>query len=74
MAALGEALDPGARHGLLLFLCRGLWSWARNLRASKSREEPAQTPSSSPTASCERDAVIHILVAMAIETLNRRRS
>src|ERR1700738_870680 len=28
-AALGEALPPEARAGLMLFLRRGLWGWAR---------------------------------------------
>jgi hypothetical protein len=28
-AALGDALPPEARAGLMLFLRRGLWGWAR---------------------------------------------
>jgi hypothetical protein len=31
MAMLGEALPPEARSGLMLFLRRGMWGWARSL-------------------------------------------
>lgn len=31
VAALGEALPPEARSGLMLFLRRGMWGWALSL-------------------------------------------
>lgn len=74
MAALGEALPPEARSGLLLFLCRGMWGWARTLAAQSVREEPTPAPSPTPTAPCEREAVIRVLAAMAIDTHYRRPS
>jgi hypothetical protein len=72
MAALGEALPPEARSGLMLFLRRGMWAWARTLAAPRAREEPTHAPSPSSTAPCERKAVIHVLAAMAMNTHNRR--
>lgn len=72
MAALGEALPPEARSGLMLFLRRGLWGWARMLAAVPSaRQEPTHIPLPDPTAPCERKAVIHVLAAMAINTHDR---
>ena len=74
MAAFGEGLPPEARSGLMLFLCRGMWGWARTLAAQSVREEPIPVPSPSPTAPCEREAVIRVLAAMAIDTHNRSTS
>ena len=36
MAALGEALPPKARSGLMLFLRRGMWGWAQALTAAQA--------------------------------------
>ena len=72
MAALGEALPPEARSGLMLFLHRGMWAWARTLAAPRAREEPTPAPSPSSTAPCERQAVIYVLAAMAMNTHERR--
>lgn len=38
MAALGEALPPEARSGLMLFLRRGMWAWAQAQASPKTRE------------------------------------
>lgn len=72
MAALGEALPPEARSGLMLFLCRGMWGWARTLAVQSVRKEPAAAPSAGPTITCAREAVIHVLAALAINTQERR--
>jgi hypothetical protein len=72
MAALGEALPPEARSGLMLFLRRGMWGWARTLAAPSAREEPTHAPSPSSTAPCERKAVIYVLAAMAMNIHDRR--
>ena len=79
MAALGEALPPEARSGLILFLRRGMWVWARTLAAASAREEPTHAPSLNSTAPGERKAVIYVpprricdLAAMAVNTLDRR--
>lgn len=72
MAALGEPLPPEARSGLMLFFSRGLWGWARTLAAPSIHNEPISAPSSNRTAPCERNAVVHILAALAITTPDRR--
>jgi hypothetical protein len=69
-AALGEALAPEVRSGLMLFLCRGMWGWARTL-AQSAGIEPSPAPSPSSTAPCEREAVIHLLAALAMATPDR---
>ncbi|MHB2009527.1 MAG: hypothetical protein ACYCOX_15975 [Acidobacteriaceae bacterium] len=67
-AALGDALPPEARSGLLLFLRRGLWGWAR-VMATAGASPPLQprsgTPLSFPAAE-ESTTVIHIFAAMAM--------
>lgn len=72
MAALSEALPPEARSGLMLFLRRGMWGWARTLTAPSVCEHPVQASPPSSTAPCERKAVMHVLAAMAMNTLGRR--
>jgi hypothetical protein len=72
MAALGEALPPEARSGLMLFLRRGMWGWARRLTAPSACENPSHAPLPNSTAPCEREAVIYVLAAMATNTLGRR--
>ncbi len=71
MVALGEAVPPEARSGLMLFLSRGMWGWARTLAAQSVRIEPGPSPSPSSTAPSEREAVIRVLAAMAITTHDR---
>jgi hypothetical protein len=72
LAGLGKALPPEARSGLLLFLDRGMWGWARTLAPASTRQEPTHAPVSSLAAPCEWRAVIHVLAAMAINTSKRR--
>lgn len=72
MAALGEALPVEARSGLILFLRRGMWAWARSLAAPIAREEPTRAPSLRSAAHGERNALVHVLAAMAVSTFCRR--
>jgi hypothetical protein len=72
MAALGEALPPEARSGLMLFLRRGMWGWARTLAAPSVCENPTHAPPLSSPAPCKRETVMYILAAMAMNTLGRR--
>ena len=58
----------------MLFLCRGMWGWARTLTAPSNREQSTRVPSRAPSAPCEREAVIRVLAAMAIDTHDRRAS
>jgi hypothetical protein len=75
MAALGEALPPESRNGLMLFLRRGMWRWGRTLATVSPTQEPIPTPSITRTAACcERIAVIRVLAAMAMNVHNRRTS
>jgi hypothetical protein len=71
-AALGQALSPEARYGLMLFLRRGMWGWARAVAmASTSVSQPSCSPSLNWTASDEYKAVIHVFAAMAMNAENR---
>jgi hypothetical protein len=72
-AMLGEVLPPDARSGLIVFLNRGMWGWARMLAAGAARLEPIPARSSTPAQPFERRAVIYVLAGMAM-TLNDRRT
>jgi hypothetical protein len=71
-AALGHALPPESRSGLLLFLRRGMWGWARVMAtAGVSPPQPRLEASLSfPTAEESRTA-IHIFAAMAMNAEHR---
>ncbi len=67
-AALGDPLPPEARAGLLLFLRRGMWGWARAVATTSALPQPVssrpahgQTPEEAPT-------LIHLFAALAITT------
>jgi hypothetical protein len=72
MAALGEALPPTARSGLMLFLRQGMWGWAQMLVAAGPIQQPVRALSLTPPARNERTAVVHVLATMAMSTLDRR--
>ena len=74
MAALGEALPPTARSGLVLFLRRGMWGWAQTLVAASALRQPVHASALTPPARNERTAVVHVLATMAMSTLDRRTS
>jgi hypothetical protein len=64
-AALGEALPPEARTGLLLLLRRGMCGWARALATTGAPQRPSpRTPNW--TIPEEHRAVVHILAAMVV--------
>jgi hypothetical protein len=67
-AALGDALPLEARAGMMLFLRRGMWGWARALASMSAFEEPTGSRASNWKAPKEYKTVIHILAAMAIRT------
>ena len=71
-AWLGEALPPEARRGLMLFVSRGMWAWARTLAAQGVCEEPTPSSTPGPTAPCERKTIIHVLASLAIAVRDRR--
>gem|GEM_PF-1902169 len=71
-AALGAPLPVEARHGLGLFLRRGMWAW---VRASVLAGEPARSArpfGSSATVPSEDRRVIQVFAAMAVNTRKRR--
>jgi hypothetical protein len=70
MAMLGELLPPEARSGLMLFLRRGMWGWARTLVAAQ--HERFLSSSLSRKGPSEHRAVIHLFAAMAMKTNSRR--
>ena len=72
LAALGEPLPVEARSGLVLFLRRGMWGWARTLAASRQAAQPAPSPSSSSAGSYQHRSVIQVFAAMALNTNGRR--
>ena len=67
-AALGNVLPLEARAGLMLFLRRGMWGWARALASMTAFEQPIASRPSNWKAPKEYKTVIHILAAMVIRT------
>jgi hypothetical protein len=72
MAMLGGALPLEARSGLMLFLRRGMWSWARGLAVESVRPEPLPASRSAPSEPGERSAIVYVLAAMARKISTRR--
>jgi hypothetical protein len=73
LAALGEPVPPEYRSGLVLFLRRGMWSWARALATAVTPRPPIRSSSLGSTAADPQRAVIQVLAAMALE-LNHERA
>jgi hypothetical protein len=63
-AALGEALPPEVRTGLLLFLCRGMCGWARAVATMCAPQRPTISRPPNWTVPEEHRAVVHILAAI----------
>lgn len=70
-AALGDALPPEARAGLMLFLRRGLWGWARVMATTSVWQPPNGSRPSNWKAPEAYRTVIHIFAAMAIKPVTR---
>ena len=64
MAALGNALPPEARAGLMLFLHTGMWGWARAVTGMPF-ERPADFPLFNGKPPEEHRTLIHLFAAMA---------
>ena len=71
-AMLGEALPPDARSGLIVFLRRGMWGWARALSVEPVKLEPIPSRSSAPEHLCERRAIVCLLAGMVMASHNWR--
>jgi len=72
VAALGGALPLDARSGLVVFLRRGMWGWARSLAAGGAPQPPLHLAAARPAASFEHRTVLHVLAAMAMNRNDRR--
>jgi hypothetical protein len=74
-AALGEVLPLKARSGLMLFLRRGMWGWARAMPAAASPDQEQIYPSSATRpAHGELSAVVHVLATIAMSIHHHRRA
>lgn len=65
-AALGQALSPEARYGLILFLRRGMWAWAQALAAEDATPEPRQSTTLTSPAPQDPRGVVELLVALVL--------
>ncbi len=64
-AALGEPVPPEYRSGLVLFLRRGMWSWAQTV-AEVTPEQSTRSPWTVSTA--ERKPIVQVFAAMALDS------
>jgi hypothetical protein len=69
-SALGNALTPEARAGLMLFLYTGMWGWARAVTAMRTFERPATSRPSNWKPPEKHRTVIHLFAAMAIPAVS----
>lgn len=67
-AALGDALPLEARAGLMLFLRRGMWGWARALASLIAFEQSTGSGPLNWKPTENYRTVIHIFAAMAIKS------
>lgn len=74
-AALGDVLPLKARSGLMFFLRRGMWGWARALitTASVPREQ-IYPPTAAWPAHGGHAALVHVLATIAASIHDRRSS
>lgn len=70
-AALGAPLLPEARHGLLLFLRRGMWAWTQAVVPAAVAPPPTRVTAPGSPSPPELRGVIHVFAAMALSSLHR---
>lgn len=68
--AVGDALPPEARSGLMVFLRLGMWGWARALTTRSAFLQPIGSQPSNWKAPEEHRTIIHIFASMAIRANN----
>jgi hypothetical protein len=71
-AALGAPLPPEARHGLLLFLGRGMWAWTQAVATATAILPPSTRATAAAPSPHERGGIIHVFAAMARSSPPRR--
>ena len=64
-AALGEALPPEARAGLMLFLRRGMWGWSQAVTTRSPLPPPAGSRPLSGKRPAEDKTLIQLFAALA---------
>jgi len=65
-AALGQALPPEARSGLIVLLRQGMWRWACRPAAAAARPQPFTDQTFISTEPFERRAVVYALAGLAM--------
>src|SRR5262249_55789107 len=65
-AALGEAVPPEDRSGLVLLLRRGIWGWAQALIVDTPRQPARPSSVGSALGFQQRQIVIQVFAAMAL--------
>ena len=73
LAAFGDQLLPESRHGLALFLRRGMLGWIRANRAHNSPRSRKCTHSGGSDLAHEHKDLIGVFAAMALTVKNRRK-
>jgi hypothetical protein len=71
-AALGEVLPINARSGLVVFLRRGMWGWAKALSPTASLHREQICPPAAWSTHAGRSVVVHVLAAIALGIHDRR--
>lgn len=72
-AALGAPLPLEARHGLLLFLRRGMWAWTQALASATAVPPPPTRVTAAVSASAQEfRGIVQVLAAMAVSSPHRR--
>jgi hypothetical protein len=66
--ALGDALPLNSRAGMMVFLQRGMWGWARALATTMTTEltTGSRITNWNPPEECR--TIVHIFAAMAIRS------
>ena len=72
LAGLGEPLPPEARSGLVLFLRRGMWAWARAPAATSAPYKPTRSPSSNSTAPPQDRTIVQLFATMALNVSSNK--
>jgi hypothetical protein len=71
-AALGEPLAPTARHGLVVFLRRGMWAWARALVAAPAAPTRLSRATTTGPEPDHLHGVVRVFATMALSSPDRR--
>ena len=68
--ALGNPVDPSARAGLTILLCRGMWAWARTLAAGLAPQPAPAVPVAPSVLDASRE-LARLLADMTLASIRR---